>query len=292
MNVCIPKSCPKQHEAVLAERARKHNPNNVVQVDESCPGQHEFETVNINGAQKISVLKSKFFGPEPRVLTVSFMQSVDTATRKKILLYANKWDCGITFEYTQGTGNIRISRGSGGYWSYLGTDNLSIPRSRQTMNLSGFTSRTSDKEYDRVVPHEFGHAIGCPHEHARKEVQDLLDREKTYAYFRRTSGWGKRTVDQQIFINLPESALWGTEPDPNSIMCYQFPGSCTKSGQPIPGGDFINDRDNEFMGKIYPKPGEPEEPTDPVEPTDPIDEDPLPDSPDWDMPYDTDNDWT
>ena len=59
----------------------------------------------------------------------------------------------------------RISRGSEGYWSYLGTDIRLIPRNRPTMNLQGFTMNTSESEYKRVVRHETGHTLGFPHEH-------------------------------------------------------------------------------------------------------------------------------
>ena len=36
-------------------------------------------------------------------------------------------------------------------------------------------------------------------------------------------------------------------------MCYQLPGSITKSGQPIRGGTDINATDYRFAGRIYPK---------------------------------------
>ena len=36
-------------------------------------------------------------------------------------------------------------------------------------------------------------------------------------------------------------------------MCYQIPGSITKSGKPIIGGLDIDRIDCEFIGKIYPK---------------------------------------
>lgn len=272
---CIPIEPPEKFRKILASRATRLNPNNWEYYEGPQP-------------QRIAVLKSKYFGPDQRVLTVSFMESTNRATRTKILAYANLWDCGIRFEYTQGTGDVRISRGSGGYWSYLGTDVLSIPRNRQTMNLQGFTERTSDPEYNRVVTHEFGHTLGFPHEHMRKPVQDRLDRNKTYVYFRRTSGWSRATVDSQIFAPMSESSIHATEPDETSIMAYHFPGSITKNGEPIPGGDAINARDKEFCEEIYPidevvEPGEPEEPTDPI--------DPLPDGDEWDAVFE-ENDWT
>ena len=49
--------------------------------------------------------------------------------------------------------SARITRGAGGYWSYLGTDILSIPKLiRLQMNLEGFSSMaTPNPEFIRVV---------------------------------------------------------------------------------------------------------------------------------------------
>jgi hypothetical protein len=162
---------------------------------------------------------------------------------------------GISFAETQGTGDVRISRGSGGYWSYLGTDILHIPKNRQTMNLEGFTMNTPESEYKRVVRHETGHTLGFPHEHMRKTLISRLDRQKVYPYFLQTFGWDKTTVDQQVLTPLDEASLMSTPADQTSIMCYQLPGSITRDGAPIVGGLDINATDFGFAGKIYPKAG-------------------------------------
>jgi hypothetical protein len=119
----------------------------------------------------IALLTSKYLGKEQRVLTVSFMESTPSDLRDRIISHMNAWyagGCGIQFKWTAGTGDVRVSRGSGGYWSYLGTDIFQIPKNRQTMNLQGFTLSTPESEYKRVVRHETGHCfsgdtfIDCP----------------------------------------------------------------------------------------------------------------------------------
>ena len=53
---------------------------------------------------------------------------------------------------------------------------------------------------------------------------------------------------------LAEASIMGTaESDPNSIMCYQIPGSITKDGKPITGGIDINQKDFTFAASLYPK---------------------------------------
>src|SRR5215212_7552272 len=60
-------------------------------------------------------------------------------------------------------------------------------------------------------------------------------------------------VDAQVLTPLDATTIIGTEPDQDSIMCYQLPGEITKDGAPIRGGTDINDSDARFAGLIYPK---------------------------------------
>ena len=54
----------------------------------------------------------------------------------------------------------RIDSGDqSGYWSYLGTDILSIAAGEPTMNLQEFSMDTPESEFHRVVRHETGHAL-------------------------------------------------------------------------------------------------------------------------------------
>ncbi len=43
------------------------------------------------------------------------------------------------------------------------------------------------------------------------------------------------------------------EPTPNSIMCYQIPGTITKDGKPIPGGFDIDASDASYVASAYAK---------------------------------------
>jgi astacin (peptidase family M12A) len=211
--------------------------------------------LGISDPLKIAVLTAKYWGPSPRVLTVSFLESQPPELRRKILRHMNAWaksGC-ISFAETGGTGNVRIAFGNSGYWSYLGTDILLIPSDKPTMNLQAFSEETPDSEFHRVVRHETGHTLGFPHEHMRKGLIDRLDRTKTYAYFLSTQGWDKAAVNAQVLTPLAAGSFTGTPEDETSIMCYQLPASITKDGQPIAGGLDINATDYAFNAQIYPK---------------------------------------
>jgi hypothetical protein len=249
---CVLKSLPRRLLVRAAETARKINPVNAPVFGPMAALGAGPEVVE---PLRIAVMTSKYWGPTARTLTVSFLDNAPGDLKARILEHMNAWAmwCCVSFVATDGTGDVRISLGPGGYYSYLGTDILHIPKNRQTMNLEGFSVDTPESEYKRVVRHETGHTLGFPHEHMRKDLVARIDPDKAYKWFLETYGWDKATVDAQVLTPLDEASLMGTPVDDTSIMCYQLPDAITTDGQPIPGGTDINQTDSAFAAKIYPK---------------------------------------
>jgi hypothetical protein len=249
---CVLRMLPKRLLLQAASTAVKINPLNAPHVTGRTDGLSAAPVEPLH----IALLTTKYWGPQQRQLTVSFMETTPADLRNRIISHMNAWNarCGISFVFTNGTGQVRISRGQGGYYSYLGTDILHIPAGHQTMNLQGFTMNTPESEYKRVVRHETGHTLGSPHEHMRKELVALLDPQKTVAWFEKYQGWDAQTVREQVLTPLDDASIMGTPTDQDSIMCYQLSGSITKNGQPIRGGVDINESDYAFMARIYPPP--------------------------------------
>lgn len=249
---CIEKSLRKRLLLKAAETARSINPVNSP-ASRALPG--IAGTMGAPDPFAIAVMTTKYWGPKRRRLTVSFMDRTPTELKNRIIGHMNAWTKtgGVSFVATSGVGDVRISRGPGGYWSYLGTDIRLIPKNGPTMNLQDFTMKTAESEYKRVVRHETGHTLGFPHEHMRKALVARIDPAKAYKWFKATYGWDKKTVDAQVLTALNEASLMGTRPDQTSIMCYQLPGPITKDGKPIGGGTDINATDYSFCGTIYPK---------------------------------------
>ncbi len=209
----------------------------------------------ISPPQFLAVMTSKYWGAKGVKLSVSFMDTPTADLRDRILSHMNAWGkyCNVAFVWTQSQGQVRISRGQGGYWSYLGTDILHIPAGQQTMNLQGFTMNSPESEFHRVVRHETGHTLGFPHEHLRAEIIRRLDVRKTVAYFQQTQGWDANMTIAQVLTPLSESSIMGTpHADELSIMTYALPASITVDGRPVIGGSDIDMNDQEFAGKLYP----------------------------------------
>jgi hypothetical protein len=249
--ICVSKVLPSRLLITAAVTAARINPLNAPTIGPVAEVAGDFPLEPM----RLAVLTSKYWGATPRRLTVSFMESTPANLRARILSHMNAWTKAIciSFVETQGVGQVRISRGPGGYWSYLGTDILHVPQDRQTMNLEGFTLQTSEFEYRRIIRHETGHTLGFPHERLQRAMIARIDPAKAYDYFLKTQGWDKWTVDRQVLTPVHEESFLGTPADETSIMCYQLPRSITKDGLPIMGGSEIITSDYAFAGRIYPK---------------------------------------
>lgn len=253
--VCSPKVLDRKLLIPSAKTAVAENPSN-------CPAVRGLNRLvasincDVPQPQAIAMLTDKYWGVGGVDLSVGFMETTTTELQNLIISHMNAWGDYGNVRFRPGaksTADVRISRGPGGYWSYLGTDIRHIPSGQQTMNLEGFTLKTPLSEYKRVVRHETGHTLGFPHEHMRPEIVALLDENKTIAYFLRYQGWSEGETRQQVLTPLDPGEIVATAPDVQSIMCYQFPGACTKNGSPIPGGLDIDATDGQFCGQRYPK---------------------------------------
>lgn len=251
--ICTPKSLPSHLLERAAKTAIEINPLNAAPV-------HRLAALVGHGpplVAYISVLTTKYWHTKGVRLTVGFLDNPPADLRARILLHMNAWSTRLNVAFIESSSQptVRIARAEKhGYASYVGTDILHIRAAEPTMNLEAFTMNTPESEFVRVVRHETGHTLGCPHEHMRRELVERIDRQKAIAFFQATQGWSEEAVVQQVLTPIEESSLWGSgHSDPNSIMCYQIPGAITKDGKPIPGGTDIDEQDFAFMEKIYPK---------------------------------------
>jgi hypothetical protein len=192
-----------------------------------------------------------------RTLKIRFLDG-NAAVQAKVQAIAKEWEAltNLKLEFVgSGTAQIRISFAEKGFsWSTVGTDALTVSGSRATMNYGWLEPDTSLREYQRVVRHEFGHALGMIHEHQNPAAQGRIpwDKPKVYAYYAQ-QGWTKADVDFNLFEVYDEDSTNYTSFDPTSIMQYAIPDSLTVGSYAVGWNTDFSPVDIEFMKRQYPK---------------------------------------
>lgn len=179
----------------------------------------------------------------------------DSIVKKLVEEVAHKWEEHANVHFNFGTfpdPDITISFDENtGSWSYIGTQSKLF---RPSMNFGWLTPTTDISEYDRVVLHEFGHALGLLHEH-QSSINNPIhwNKDMAYWYYYKTNGWKPEEVDRQVFARYAYSTIRGTAFDRNSIMLYTVPVELTTDGYSTPVNNQLSDSDKEFISKRYPK---------------------------------------
>jgi hypothetical protein len=192
-----------------------------------------------------------------RRLRAKFLDGVPDV-QNKVSAIAKEWEAiaNLTIDFVSaGTAEIRISFAEQGFsWSAVGTDALTVPSTLATMNYGWLEPTTSLREYQRVVRHEFGHALGMIHEHQNPAAAGQIpwDKPKVYAYYA-LQGWSKADVDFNLFEVYTEESTNHTAFDATSIMEYAIPDSLTIGSYSIGWNTEFSPADAEFMRRQYPR---------------------------------------
>jgi Caspase domain/Astacin (Peptidase family M12A) len=150
---------------------------------------------------------------------------------------------------------------SGTYNSYIGKQSLQvIPRGIPSMNLV-FDPRLSGQpnmqsEFNRVIRHEFGHALGLIHEHMRPDRDLTWHMDRLLAQFG-PLGWNEQIIREQIVNFYQGGPLKGGSFDDHSIMMYQFnSGTATfpdGTAFEAPNNTELSPQDKVLANMLYPK---------------------------------------
>jgi hypothetical protein len=191
-----------------------------------------------------------------RRLRVRFLDGVPEV-QSKVAAISREWQdvSNITLDFVAGAAEIRVSFAEKGFsWSAVGTDALTEPSTKPTMNFGWLEPNTSLREYQRVVRHEFGHALGMIHEHQNPAAGSQIpwDKPKVYAYYAQ-QGWSHADVDANIFDVYAEDSTNHSAFDPTSIMEYAIPDSLTVGSYAIGWNTTLSQTDIDFMRRQYPK---------------------------------------
>jgi hypothetical protein len=169
-----------------------------------------------------------------------------------------KYASGITISFVDDDdAEVRISFAADpGSWSAIGTDCLDkdvFPAHQPTMNFGWLRDDTEDEEYERVVVHEFGHALGCIHEHQSPNENLKWDVPAVYKAFSGPPNfWSKDDIDRNILQKYSPQGISATRFDPKSIMLYQFDASLFTDHKATPLNTHLSPQDEQMIGEMYP----------------------------------------
>jgi hypothetical protein len=198
--------------------------------------------------------------PNKKKLRCRFLDG--SATQKaKVQLQAKSWEKYANIQIVFGNdpkSEVRISfKADPGSWSAVGIDCLVkkyFPLDEPTMNFGWLQDNTSTTEYRRVVVHEFGHALGCIHEHQSPTEQLKWNKAAVYAAFSGPpNNWSKADIDSNILEKYSPKGIAASAFDLKSIMLYQFDASLFTDHKGTPLNTRPSTLDKSFIRQMYPK---------------------------------------
>jgi hypothetical protein len=208
---------------------------------------------------RMAVINTKKW-PMGSALKCRFLDGSATM-KKKVEAVAHQWEqyCNISFKFGRsGVADIRISfRADPGSWSAVGRDALNrqyFPIFQPTMNYGWLRDDTPDDEYSRVVLHEFGHALGCIHEHQSPTFDRQWNTQAVLDSFQGPPNyWSPEDIQFNVLSKYSPTGISATQFDPKSIMLYYFDGALFSDGLGATNSNTtLSDTDIDMIKKMYP----------------------------------------
>ena len=194
--------------------------------------------------QSGDIIQATFLDGEP---------SVQQSVKAVALTWLNYANLDLYFADGADDADIRISFREPGSWSHVGTVCHRRPVTEPTMNLGWLTPDSPADEINRVVLHEFGHALGCIHEHQNPAGGIRWNKQAVYDYYTGPPNcWSKDDVDRNLFEVYNQDLTVYTRFDPASIMIYPIDPWMTLNGFKVGWNTELSPTDQDFMREIYP----------------------------------------
>ena len=222
-------------------------------------GAKKLSADEIGHLARMALITSKKWGPGFN-LRCRFLDG-SARMQKKVRSLAKEWEkhANVTLKFVaKGPAQVRISfYADDGSWSAVGRDALNasyFPLHQPTMNF-GWVRDDSDPVEDRaVILHEFGHALGCIHEHQAPTFSRKWNEAAVMKYFKGPPNyWDEDAIRGNVLSKYSPKGIKATRFDPKSIMLYSFDAELFSDGLgPTNENSQLSPTDRTMIKQMYP----------------------------------------
>jgi hypothetical protein len=250
LQICIDRPLPLDRQNAAAERAVSMRSDNAAL---DSPGKGQPGLVRLSMA-----LITKRRWPPGQELRVAFLNGTDWqrgAVTSTAVEWGNYANIGFAFGVDPAESQIRIAFVTGvRSCSRLGMDALDDGADVATMQFGWVEPTEAEEDVRAVILHEFGHALGCIHEHSNPAASIPWDKEKVYEYYMGPDvGWTREEVDRNLFQAYDRDLTKFSAFDRASIMLYPIPEEHTIGDFSVGMNSTLSDGDKAFISRNYPR---------------------------------------
>lgn len=251
IRACIDRELPPDLVPLAARLAVRENAENAPLE----PSPRELMPGVMLSQIQVAALTGKLWKPGRR-LRVRFLDG-DPRIADRCIPFAKTWEKYANLKFDFGNdpnAEIRISFKYRGSWSFVGTDALAVEQTEATMNFGWLDSDAPADEYQRVVTHEFGHALALIHEHQNPTAAIPWNKEVVYRYYQGPPNyWTREQVDINVFTRYSADVSKYSEYDPESIMLYPIPAEFLTDPSFAVGWNKVpSETDKRYASVLYP----------------------------------------
>jgi hypothetical protein len=222
-------------------------------------GRRTLSAGDVGHIVRMSLITSKKWGPGYTVRCRLLDGS--PKMQKKVKTHCKQWEkvANVKIRFvTKDPAEVRISfYADDGSWSAVGRDALNtayFPTHQPTMNF-GWVRDDSDPVEDRAgILHEFGHALGCVHEHQAPTFDRKWNEAAVMKYFKGPPNyWDADAIRSNVLQKYSPRGMQSTDFDPKSIMLYAFDAGLFSDGKGATNENTdLSTTDRSMIKRMYP----------------------------------------